>query len=72
MKWLVVRKLKEFGYTLEKRLSLRDVKDEQKEEMFLNHNEMLAIGFALISTMEGSRIIVMKILSMWGLPLFSL
>ncbi|CAI0475186.1 unnamed protein product [Linum tenue] len=40
--------------------------DEQKEEMLWCHSERLAIGFALISSVEGSGITVMKNLRVCG------
>ncbi|XP_050233836.1 pentatricopeptide repeat-containing protein At5g46460, mitochondrial [Mercurialis annua] len=63
--WLV-GKLKELGYVPDGRLALHDVEDEQKEEMLSYHSERLAIGFALISTVEGSTITVMKNLRVCG------
>eukprot|EP00257_Ricinus_communis_P016710 XP_015574967.1 pentatricopeptide repeat-containing protein At5g46460, mitochondrial [Ricinus communis] len=59
-------KLKEFGYVPDRRLALHDVEDEQKEEMLSYHSERLAIGFALVSTVEGSTITVMKNLRVCG------
>ncbi|KAL9452283.1 hypothetical protein AB3S75_008131 [Citrus x aurantiifolia] len=59
-------KLKEFGYCPERSYSLHDVEDEQKEEMLSFHSERLAIGFALITTVEGSTITVMKNLRVCG------
>ncbi|CAI0475191.1 unnamed protein product [Linum tenue] len=46
--------------------ALHDVEDEQKEEMLWCHSERLAIGFALISSVEGSGITVMKNLRVCG------
>ncbi|CAN1808482.1 Pentatricopeptide repeat-containing protein At5g46460, mitochondrial [Linum perenne] len=46
--------------------ALHDVEDEQKEEMLWCHSERIAIGFALISTVEGSTITVMKNLRACG------
>ncbi|CAN0910934.1 Pentatricopeptide repeat-containing protein At5g46460, mitochondrial [Linum grandiflorum] len=60
------RKVKEAGYVPDQRYALHDVEDEQKEEMLWYHSERIAIGFALISTVEGSRITVMKNLRACG------
>ncbi|KAK2993906.1 hypothetical protein RJ640_012780 [Escallonia rubra] len=59
-------KLKEFGYIPDQRFALHDVEDEQKEAMLAYHSERLAIGFALISTVQGSTITVMKNLRVCG------
>lgn len=59
-------KLKEIGYVPDERFALHDVEVEQKEEMLFYHCERLAIGFGLISTVEGSTIIVMKNLRVCG------
>lgn len=63
--WLNM-KLKELGYLPDKRFSLHDVEDEQKEESLFYHSERLAIAFALITTVEGSTITVMKNLRICG------
>ncbi|KAK3430890.1 hypothetical protein EUGRSUZ_E02554 [Eucalyptus grandis] len=63
--WLDM-KLKELGYLPDKRFSLHDVEDEQKEESLFYHSERLAIAFALITTVEGSTITVMKNLRICG------
>ncbi|CAN1230419.1 Pentatricopeptide repeat-containing protein At5g46460, mitochondrial [Linum grandiflorum] len=60
------RKVKEAGYVPDQRYALHDVEDEQKEEMLWYHSERIAIGFALISTVEGSTITVMKNLRACG------
>ncbi|XP_022142054.1 pentatricopeptide repeat-containing protein At5g46460, mitochondrial [Momordica charantia] len=59
-------KLKELGYVPDPKFSLHDVETEQKEEMLSYHSERLAIGFGLISTVEGSTITVMKNLRVCG------
>ncbi|CAN1230445.1 Pentatricopeptide repeat-containing protein At5g46460, mitochondrial [Linum grandiflorum] len=59
-------KVKEAGYVPDQRYALHDVEDEQKEEMLWYHSERIAIGFALISTVEGSTITVMKNLRACG------
>ncbi|CAI0475202.1 unnamed protein product [Linum tenue] len=56
----------EVGYVADQRFALHDVEDEQKEEMLWCHSERLAIGFALISSVEGSGITVMKNLRVCG------
>ncbi|KAF7846818.1 hypothetical protein BT93_L3701 [Corymbia citriodora subsp. variegata] len=63
--WLKI-KLEELGYVPDKRLSLHDVEDEQKEDSLFYHSERLAIAFALIATVEGSTITVMKNLRICG------
>ncbi|XP_030452018.1 pentatricopeptide repeat-containing protein At5g46460, mitochondrial [Syzygium oleosum] len=63
--WLKM-KLKELGHVPDRRFSLHDVEDEQKEESLFYHSERLAVAFALISTVEGSTITVMKNLRICG------
>ncbi|KAL0657491.1 hypothetical protein Bca4012_078076 [Brassica carinata] len=53
-------KLKELGYVPDYRSALHDVEDEQKEEMLWYHSERLAIAFALVNTVEGNAVTVMK------------
>nr|GMD06573.1 pentatricopeptide repeat-containing protein At5g46460, mitochondrial [Ipomoea batatas] len=65
LEWLG-KKLKEIGYVSDQRFALHDVEDEQKEAMLSHHSERLAICFALITTVEGSTIIVMKNLRVCG------
>ncbi|OWM73031.1 pentatricopeptide repeat-containing protein At5g46460, mitochondrial [Punica granatum] len=60
------RKLKELGYVPDKRFSLHDIEDEQKEESLSYHSERLAIAFGLVTTVEFSTIIVMKNLRVCG------
>ncbi|GAV79574.1 LOW QUALITY PROTEIN: PPR domain-containing protein/PPR_1 domain-containing protein/PPR_2 domain-containing protein/PPR_3 domain-containing protein/DYW_deaminase domain-containing protein, partial [Cephalotus follicularis] len=52
-------KLKEHGYIPDPRFVLHDVEDE-KEEMLSHNSERLAIGFGLISSVQGLPITVMK------------
>ena len=59
-------KLKELGYVPDQKFALHDVEVEQKEEALSYHSERLAIGFGLISTVEGSTITVMKNLRVCG------
>lgn len=63
--WLGV-KLKEMGYVPDQQFALHDVEIEQQEEMLSYHSERLAIAFGLLSTVEGSRITVMKNLRVCG------
>ncbi|KAL7212638.1 hypothetical protein ACSBR2_015341 [Camellia fascicularis] len=65
LEWLG-EKLKEIGYVPDQRFALHDVEDEQKDVMLSYHSERLAIGFGLISTVEGSTITVMKNLRVCG------
>ncbi|KAK6154877.1 hypothetical protein DH2020_009125 [Rehmannia glutinosa] len=60
------RKLKEHGYVSDQRYALHDVEDEQKEAILWYHSERLAICFALINSVEGSTITVMKNLRTCG------
>ncbi|KAH0924184.1 hypothetical protein HID58_024202 [Brassica napus] len=53
-------KLKELGYVPDYRSALHDVEDEQKEEMLWYHSERLAIAFALVNTVGGNAVTVMK------------
>ncbi|MCL7027711.1 hypothetical protein MKW94_010273 [Papaver nudicaule] len=59
-------KLKELGYVPDQSYVSHDVEDEQKEVMLSCHSERLAIGFGLISTVEGSTLRVMKNLRVCG------
>ncbi|KAK3430979.1 hypothetical protein EUGRSUZ_E02200 [Eucalyptus grandis] len=63
--WLNM-KLKELGYVPDKGFSLHDVEDEQKEESLFYHSERLAVAFALITTVEGNTITLMKNLRICG------
>ncbi|KAL3739674.1 hypothetical protein ACJRO7_021005 [Eucalyptus globulus] len=63
--WLKI-KLKELGYVPDKRFSLHDVENDQKEESLFYHSERLAVAFALIITVNGSMITVMKSLRICG------
>ncbi|XP_014506668.1 pentatricopeptide repeat-containing protein At5g46460, mitochondrial [Vigna radiata var. radiata] len=65
LEWLGV-KLKELGYVPDQQFALHDVETEQKEEMLSYHSERLAIAFALLSTVEGSTITIMKNLRVCG------
>ncbi|XP_010916791.1 pentatricopeptide repeat-containing protein At5g46460, mitochondrial [Elaeis guineensis] len=59
-------KLKEYGYVYDRRFALHDVDDEQKEVVLTYHSEKLAIAFALLSTVQGSTIRIMKNLRVCG------
>ncbi|KAF3590305.1 hypothetical protein DY000_02024687 [Brassica cretica] len=48
------------GYVPDYRSALHDVEDEQKEEMLWYYSERLAIAFALVYTVEGNAVTVMK------------
>ncbi|KAL8236065.1 hypothetical protein R6Q59_017146 [Mikania micrantha] len=65
LEW-IQKKLKEFGYVPDQMFALHDVEDEQKESLLLYHSERLAICFALICSVEGSIITVMKNLRVCG------
>ncbi|KAI3741600.1 hypothetical protein L1987_59274 [Smallanthus sonchifolius] len=65
LEW-IGEKLKGFGYVPDQMFALHDVEDEQKETLLLYHSERLAICFALICSVEGSTITVMKNLRVCG------
>lgn len=54
------RKMEEEGYEPDTSVILQNVNEEIKVESLKYHSERLAIAFALISTPEGSPIVVMK------------
>ncbi|XP_010554338.1 PREDICTED: pentatricopeptide repeat-containing protein At1g14470 [Tarenaya hassleriana] len=53
-------KMKRLGYVADKNCVLRDVEEEEKEEMVAVHSEKLAVCFALLVTRPGSVIRVVK------------
>ncbi|MFS7931487.1 putative tetratricopeptide-like helical domain superfamily, DYW domain-containing protein [Helianthus anomalus] len=65
LEW-IGEKLKGFGYVPDQMFALHDVEDEQKETLLLYHSERLAICFALLCSVEGSTITVMKNLRVCG------
>ncbi|KAI5670757.1 hypothetical protein M9H77_11121 [Catharanthus roseus] len=65
LEWLG-EKLKESGHVPDQRFALHDVEDEQKETALSHHSERLAICFALVSSVDGSTITVMKNLRVCG------
>ncbi|XP_023759210.1 putative pentatricopeptide repeat-containing protein At2g01510 [Lactuca sativa] len=54
------RKMEEEGYKADTSVIVQNVNEDVKLESLKYHSERLAIAFALISTPEGSRIVVMK------------
>lgn len=54
------RKMKRIGYVADKSCVLRDVEEEEKEEMVGSHSEKLAIAFALLVSEAGAVIRVVK------------
>ncbi|MQL76188.1 hypothetical protein Taro_008586 [Colocasia esculenta] len=60
------RKMRGLGYSADKSWSLRDVEEEEKEEMVGTHSEKLAIGFALLVTEPGTVVRVVKNLRICG------
>lgn len=56
----LVSKMRKAGYTLDKSCALRDVEEEEKEEMVGTHSEKLAICFAVLVSEMGAVIRVMK------------
>lgn len=59
IEWLI-QEMEKQGYEADTSCSLHNVDDETKAESLKYHSERLAIAFALISTPEGSPILVMK------------
>ncbi|GAV77355.1 PPR domain-containing protein/PPR_2 domain-containing protein/PPR_3 domain-containing protein/DYW_deaminase domain-containing protein [Cephalotus follicularis] len=59
-------KLRRLGYTADKSCVLRDVEEEEKEEMVGTHSEKLAICFALLVSEVGAVIRVVKNLRVCG------
>ncbi|PIA45158.1 hypothetical protein AQUCO_01700593v1 [Aquilegia coerulea] len=60
------KKMRSLGYLADKNVVLRDVEEEEKEEMVGTHSEKLAIGFALIMSEAGTVIRVVKNLRVCG------
>ncbi|KAF3440654.1 hypothetical protein FNV43_RR18938 [Rhamnella rubrinervis] len=58
------RKMRDAGYAADKSCVLRDVEEEEKEEMVGTHSEKLAICFALLVSEAGAVIRVVKNLRM--------
>ncbi|XP_047323486.1 pentatricopeptide repeat-containing protein At1g14470 [Impatiens glandulifera] len=56
----IQKKMRAFGYVSDKSCVLRDVEEEDKEEMVGTHSEKIAIAFALLVSEKGSVIRVMK------------
>lgn len=54
------RKMKRVGFVADKSCALRDVEEEEKEEMLGTHSEKLAICFALLVSEVGTPIRVVK------------
>ncbi|XP_022941407.1 pentatricopeptide repeat-containing protein At1g14470 [Cucurbita moschata] len=54
------RKMKRVGFVTDKSCALRDVEEEEKEEMLGTHSEKLAICFALLVSEVGTPIRVVK------------
>lgn len=57
---ILAERMEEEGYKPDVSCALQNVNDELKAESLKYHSERLAIAFALISTPEGSPILVMK------------
>jgi pentatricopeptide repeat protein len=58
--------IKEAGYVPDTNLALRDVEEEQKEDMVCHHSEKLAIAFGLINTPPKTPIRIIKNLRVCG------
>eukprot|EP01018_Ginkgo_biloba_P013169 Gb_21054 [translate_table: standard] len=54
------RQMKVAGYVPDTRFVLRDVDEEQKEQILCHHSEKLAIAFGLINTLPGTAIRIIK------------
>ncbi|KAL5993193.1 hypothetical protein ACLOJK_014116 [Asimina triloba] len=64
------RRMRELGYIADKSCVLRDVEDEEKEEMVGTHSEKIAIGFGLVVSEAGAVIRVVKNLRQYARALF--
>lgn len=60
------RKMRKLGYEADKSCVLRDVEEEEKEEMVGVHSEKLAVCFALLVSRKGEPIRVVKNLRVCG------
>ncbi|XP_058089949.1 pentatricopeptide repeat-containing protein At1g14470 [Magnolia sinica] len=60
------KRMRELGYMADKSCVLRDVEEEEKEEMVGTHSEKLAIGFGLVVSEVGAVIRVVKNLRVCG------
>ncbi|KAL7584362.1 hypothetical protein Lser_V15G46291 [Lactuca serriola] len=54
------KKMRVVGYNVDKESVLRDVEDEEKEEMVGTHSEKLAVCFAILVSEKGSSIRIVK------------
>eukprot|EP01018_Ginkgo_biloba_P013165 Gb_21064 [translate_table: standard] len=54
------RQMKVAGYVPDMRFVLRDVEEEQKEQILCHHSEKLAIAFGLLNTSPGTAIRIIK------------
>ncbi|CAJ2655148.1 unnamed protein product [Trifolium pratense] len=53
-------RIKSYGYIAETNLVLHDIGDEDKENVINYHSEKLAVAYGLISTVDGTPILVIK------------
>eukprot|EP01018_Ginkgo_biloba_P003261 Gb_27381 [translate_table: standard] len=60
------RQMKAVGYLPDTRFVLRDVEEQQKEQILCHHSEKLAIVFGLINTSPGTTIRIIKNLRVCG------
>jgi pentatricopeptide repeat protein len=58
--------MKEAGYVPDKSFALRNVEEEEKENILCSHSEKLAIAFGLINTSPGTPIQIIKNLRVCG------
>ncbi|KAG9457084.1 hypothetical protein H6P81_001592 [Aristolochia fimbriata] len=54
------QRLRSLGYLVDKSCVLRDVEEEEKEQMLMTHSEKLAVAFGLLVTEAGAVIRVVK------------
>ncbi|KAL6132424.1 hypothetical protein ACLB2K_064667 [Fragaria x ananassa] len=56
----LIARLKEIGYSMDAKLVMQDVEQEQGEALLAHHSEKLAIAYGIISTASGIPIRIMK------------
>lgn len=62
----LIGRINALGYVPQTEFVLQDLESEQKEDLLKYHNEKLAIAFAMMHTMEGKPIRIMKNLRICG------
>lgn len=56
----LIGRLKEIGYSLDVKMVMQDVEEEQGEVLISHHSEKLALVFGIINTAQGTPIRIMK------------